>query len=261
MIYKQKTSPQTSERLIMAYYNIVPLSVPVPVPVHPLTDEEEEDYTAFINKIENALMCSELEDLGKKDEKQMETVEKLAEIDNEMQLLLTKIEQLTRSDDGEKDETDYYGEFLASLKKSSKDLPHYFPQPIQMPQEKSDHFSPQFQQMPPETSGNVPLGDLRKIGYVLFCFGNTEDLGEILKVLDKFFPTPHFTTGEIGVYRSLQNANILYLVIPPGRNDLTQQLINTSISLKGQTRENGEKWPLIARLHNPDLTQMTIPLN
>ena len=117
------------------------------------------------------------------------------------------------------------------------------------------------QQIPPETSGNVSLNYLRKIGYVLFCFGNTENLGEILEVLDKLFPTPHFTTGEIGVYRSLQNANILYLVIPPGRNDLTQQLINTSISLKGQTRENGEKWPLIARLHNPDLTQMTIPLN
>ena len=244
----------------MDYYNIVPLPVPVPVPVHPLTSEEEKDYTTFIDNIENALMCHDLDDLEKKDEKQMETVEKLAEIDNEMQLLLTKIDQLTRSDQGKKDETDYYGEFIASLKKSSKDLPHHFPQPIQMPQEKSDHFSPQLQQMVQETL-NVSLNYLREIGYVLFCFGNTKDLGKILEVLDNLFPTPHFTTGEIGVYRSVQNANILYLVIPPGRNDLTQQLINTSISLKGQTRENGEKWPLIARLHNPDLTQMTIPLN
>ena len=157
----------------------------------------------------------------------------------------------------------------------SQDFSHFY-QPIQVlqgkkcypeitkfPQEHPGQCFSQIQpqQIPPETSGNVPLEDLRKIGYVLFCFGNTEDLDKILEVLDNLFPTPHFTTGEIGVYRSLQNANILYLVIPPGRNDLTQQLINTSISLKGQTRENGEKWPLIARLHNPDLTQMTIPLN
>ena len=244
----------------MDYY-IGHLSLPVPVPVHSLSNEEEEDYEVFIDNIQNALMCCDLENLKQKDEKEMETVEKLAKIDNKMQALFTEIDLLTQSDDSEKDKTDYYGEFIASLKKSSKDLPQYFHQAIQMPQEKSDHFSQQIQQIPPETSENVSLGNLIKVGFVLFCFGNTKYLDKILEVLDGFFPVPHFSTGEIGVYRSLQNANILYLVIPPGRNDLTQQLINTSISLKGQTRENGEKWPLIARLHNPDLTQMTIPLN
>lgn len=257
----------------MDFYNTVPVFV------HPLTREEEMDYTAFLDNIENAFMCSELEDLGKKDEKQMETVDKLAEIDNEMQHLLTKIDQLTRSGDDEKDETDYYGEFLASLKKSPQNsITPLYHQPIQKNQPWTHQFNPeitkfsqgqpaqcfpqmQHQQMLPETPENVSLEDLIKIGFVLFCFGNTEDLGKIIEVLDSLFPVPHFSTGEIGVYRSLQNANILYLVIPPGRNDITSELITTSISLKHQKRSNGEKWPLVTKLYHPDLSQMTVPLN
>jgi hypothetical protein len=225
-------------------------------------------------------MCRHLDDLEKKDEKQMETVDKLAKIDNEMQYLLTKIDQLTRSGDDEKDETDYYGEFLASLKKSPQNsITPLYHQPIQKNQPWTHQFNPeitkfsqgqpaqcfpqmQHQQMLPETLENVSLGDLRNgKGFVLFCFGNTKYPDKILQVLDNFYPVPHFSTGEIGVYRSLQNSNILYLVIPLGRNDITSDLITTSISLKNQKRSNGEKWPLVSKLYHPDLSQMTVRLN
>jgi hypothetical protein len=138
----------------------------------------------------------------------------------------------------------------------------------QLPQEYSDECFSQLPQLPQEhvvekqTQENVSLGDLiDREGFVLFCFGNTKYLDKILQVLDGFFPVPHFSTGEIGVYRSLQNANILYLVIPRGRNDITSDLITTSISLKHQKRSNGEKWPLVTKLYHPDLSQMTVPLN
>lgn len=269
------TSPQTSERLIMDYYNTVPL------PVHSLTKDEEMCFTSFLNNIENALICRDLEDLGKKDKKQMETVEKLVKIDNEMRHLLTKIDLLTRSDDYEKADTDDYEEFLASLKKSPQDsiaplcVQHiqgnqpwthqFYPEITKFPQEHPGQCFPQMQhqQMLPETPENVSLGELRNgKGFVLFCFGNTKYPDKILQVLDNFFTVPHFSNGEIGVYRSLQNANILYLVIPIGRKNWTKQLKNKSFSFKDKPRENGEKWPLIANLNSgADLSQMTIPLN